>query len=78
MLCPSCQSEATRVLRKTGTLRRRECLDCGGRWSTDERPIDEVREARTLRRRLAAAERAEARLRRELAEIGKVVRRAAG
>lgn len=66
------------MLRKVGTVRRRECLDCGARWSTDERPVDEIREARTLRRRLAAAERAEATLRRQLAEIARAAKRAAG
>lgn len=78
MLCPSCNSGDTRVLRKTGTMRRRECVDCRRRWSTDERPVDELREAKGLRRRLAAAERAEAMLRRQLLEIAGTAKRAAG
>jgi transcriptional regulator NrdR family protein len=35
MNCPNCGG-ASRVLETTGTLRRRECLHCRGRWTTEE------------------------------------------
>jgi len=36
-LCPFCQSEESRVIDVRGTWRRRECEDCGTRYSTSER-----------------------------------------
>ncbi len=44
MQCPYCQTEDSRVLDTThdshgGIRRRRECLNCGQRFSTYERPI---------------------------------------
>ncbi len=44
MQCPYCQVEESRVLDTThdshgGIRRRRECLNCGQRFSTYERPI---------------------------------------
>ncbi len=44
MICPYCQSESLRVIDTTkdkrwGVRRRRECLACGQRFSTLERPI---------------------------------------
>ncbi|MEW5827746.1 MAG: transcriptional regulator NrdR [Chloroflexota bacterium] len=44
MQCPYCQTEESRVLDTThdshgGIRRRRECLNCGQRFSTYERPI---------------------------------------
>lgn len=44
MLCPYCQTELSRVIDTTkdkrwGVRRRRECLACGQRFSTIERPI---------------------------------------
>ncbi len=44
MLCPYCQTERSRVIDTTkdkrwGVRRRRECLVCGQRFSTVERPI---------------------------------------
>ena len=35
MNCPDCGG-ASRVLETTGTRRRRECLNCRGRWTTEE------------------------------------------
>ncbi len=44
MLCPYCQNERSRVIDTTkdkrgGVRRRRECLKCGQRFSSYERPI---------------------------------------
>jgi len=44
MLCPYCQNERSRVIDTTkdkrgGVRRRRECLKCGERFSSYERPI---------------------------------------
>ncbi len=44
MLCPYCQNERSRVIDTTkdkrgGVRRRRECLHCGQRFSSYERPI---------------------------------------
>ncbi len=44
MRCPICQNEHSKVVDTThdtrgGVRRRRECLDCGNRFSTHERPI---------------------------------------
>jgi transcriptional repressor NrdR len=44
MRCPYCQNEHSRVVdtshdSRGGIRRRRECLDCGQRYSTYERPI---------------------------------------
>jgi transcriptional repressor NrdR len=44
MLCPYCQTKNSKVLDTThdshgGIRRRRECLDCGQRFSSLERPI---------------------------------------
>lgn len=43
MICPYCQSTRSRVVdtnkSKNGIRRRRECQDCGQRFSTYERPI---------------------------------------
>lgn len=44
MRCPYCQSERSRVVDTThdsrgGVRRRRECVNCGQRFSTYERPI---------------------------------------
>jgi transcriptional repressor NrdR len=44
MRCPHCQNDQTRVIDTThdargGIRRRRECLNCGKRFSTNERPI---------------------------------------
>ena len=44
MLCPYCQNERSHVIDTTkdkrgGVRRRRECLKCGQRFSTYERPI---------------------------------------
>ena len=44
MLCPYCQYQKSRVVDTTkeapgGIRRRRECLRCGERFSTLERPI---------------------------------------
>ncbi|MBM3144294.1 MAG: transcriptional repressor NrdR [Chloroflexi bacterium] len=44
MLCPYCQNEHSRVIDTTkekhgGVRRRRECLHCGQRFSSHERPI---------------------------------------
>lgn len=36
MTCPICSHTETRVIRKTGQDRRRECLRCGHRWTTIE------------------------------------------
>lgn len=78
MLCPSCNSGNTHVLRKDGQRRRRECLDCGRRWSTEEWPVDELEEAKRLRRERDAAVRAEALLRRQLLELAERAKGAAG
>ena len=44
MRCPYCQNERSRVVdtsheSRGGVRRRRQCLDCGQRFSTYERPI---------------------------------------
>ena len=44
MICPHCQNDRSRVVDTThdtkgGVRRRRECLNCGTRFSTYERPI---------------------------------------
>ncbi|MBL7162586.1 MAG: transcriptional repressor NrdR [Anaerolineales bacterium] len=44
MFCPYCQNERSRVIDTTkdkrgGVRRRRECLECGQRFSSYERPI---------------------------------------
>ncbi len=44
MRCPYCKRESSRVIdtshdTRGGVRRRRECLDCGQRFSTYERPI---------------------------------------
>lgn len=77
MLCPSCTHGNTRVLRKDGLRRRRECLDCGRRWSTEEWPVADLKEAKRLRRELDAAVRAETALRRQLLELSSLAKRAA-
>ncbi|MDR6757818.1 transcriptional regulator NrdR family protein [Mycoplana sp. BE70] len=41
ILCPQCGTNSSRVLdsreRPGAVRRRRECMRCGGRWSTEER-----------------------------------------
>ncbi len=36
MSCPICSNDETRVVRKNGKTRRRECERCGHRWNTVE------------------------------------------
>lgn len=77
MLCPSCTSGNSHVLRKDGLRRRRECLDCGRRWSTEEWPVADLKEAKRLKREIDAARRAEAMMRRQLLELSSLAKRAA-
>lgn len=49
MRCPECGSEDDKVLntkdQETRIWRRRECQDCGARWTTHEkRVVREIRE----------------------------------
>lgn len=52
MKCPKCNGGDHRVIRSddTGTeiRRRRECLDCGGRWTTLEVPCAVVERANDI------------------------------
>lgn len=55
MSCPIC-SGGTRVIRKTGESRRRECCRCGHRWTTvevDKQRFERATEAAAKVRALA-------------------------
>jgi len=60
MNCPICRQES-RVLTKSGVDRRRECTECGHRFTTEERLKEELkRQDEAVQTVLEAAERIKA------------------